>query len=417
MGGLTRALAILCLLAGIALTFAPALDTTGHSASALPGGITVTATVRALAIPPHPPLAGLQASAQGYIIAISWTNPAAPYSGTLIEWYTDHAHRGTGFDSAWHEYETYYPPATWARVSAPMGARYSLRGSAYYDGGTTMSVPAEASVVITAPVDLSISCPSTGYAASPALSRRYGETTYRRRFVIQIGVPGDGANNSMGSNPISWSPQLRAAPAIKVYRLQPKKVRLRRPGGARGYYWSTASTGRAATTRYWGLMRSVQAAFADGYPAGCSYPLTSTVPGAYKLVMEGEFAEGFAIGGVRSWKATRYITLAPTRFGVKLTAPRVQKNPRHGKKIAFSATLSPRRAATIRVSIQRRLRGRWKNYKTLNVKSKVTGIWTARILVKKAGSFRVRTTVAGTIVDRYREYASAVSAWRAFKVR
>ena len=114
---------------------------------------------------------------------------------------------------------------------------------------------------------------------------------------------------------------------------------------------------------------------------------------------------------------TRYITLKATNFKSRLTTPKVGSGRRHTQKIKFSGTLTPRRAATIKVTIQRRLHGRWTTYKTVNVKSKTAGTWAARIQVKKAGTYRVRTTTTGGIVDRFHEYTPAASAWRGFKVR
>jgi hypothetical protein len=403
MKSLHLSLAILVFLAGVAFAAAPGFHSLGESAAAVPGSVNVVCVVRAPVPPIHLPPTDLQASVDGYIIAVSWTNPAAPYSGTRIEWHTDLAHQGTSSDQSWYEYETYYPPASWARIAAPLGARYSIEGSAYYDGGTTMSVPADTSVVVTSPVDVSSEFPTNGYAASAALSARYGTATYQRKLEARLQVPGGVTNYSMGTNPISWSAQLVGAPVVTVHRLETRPVSLPNPGGT--------------ATHYWRLMGTGQGSFADGYPALCSYSLGPASPGVYRLVLQGELRQGFTHRGAQKFAVTRYVTLAPTRFRTVASTPRVSGKPSRRRKATFNGKVGPGRVTTVSVRIQRKIRGRWRPYKTLKAKSKATGVWSVKYAIKKPGLFRVQTIAVASIVDRYHEYSGAGSGWRKFKIR
>ncbi len=411
-------LAFLVLLAGVAFAAAPAFSDAAHSASATES-VTLSVTILPHSTLTPLPLTDLRAQAQGSVVMVSWTNPATSYSGTLIEGHADHAHRGTSAERTWRENETFYPPARWARFYAPMGARYTFTGTEYYDGGATMSVPTVVSVVVTAPVDVSSACPTSGYAPSAALTSRYGDGRYRRRFEARFQAPGGVANYTLESSPISWSAQLAGASTVAVYRLASAPVDLTK----RRRITSLTPTALRARTRsgftshYWQLVGNAKGTFADGYPALSSYAFTSSVPGSYKLVMQGELAEGFANRGARSWRVTRYITLSATKHTAKLTTPKVRGRRVRTSKIRFTGTLTPRRAATVKVRIQQKRRGVWRSYKTVSVKSKTTGAWSVRTRVKKKGTFRVRATIVGGIVDPYHEYSSGISRWRGFKVR
>jgi hypothetical protein len=412
-----NSLAVLVLLASVALAAAPAFSDSAHSAAAN-GSVTLSVTILPHGTTTPLPLTDLQAQSQGSVVLVSWTNPATPYSGTLVEAQTDHAHRGTSTEQTWRENETFYPPARWARFYAPMGARYTFTGTEYYDGGATKSVPTVVSVVVTAPVEVSSSCPTSGYAPSEALIRRYGDARYRRLFEARLQAPGGVANYTLGTNPISWSPQLTGASTVTVYRLTPVSVSLTRLRSGASFDPALLRGMRSVFTKhYWQLVGSSNGTFADGYPALSSYALVSSVPGSYKLVMQGELAEGFANRGARGWSVTRYITLSATRHAAKLTTPRVRGRRVRTSKIRFTGTLTPRRAATVKVRIQQKRRGAWRSYKTVSVKSKATGAWSVRTRVKKKGTFRVRATVVGGIVDPYHEYSSGISRWRGFKVR
>ena len=240
MKSFTNTLAILLLLACVAIVAAPALNGVGHYATAAQGGCRHGQRDRTRSRPDHriSPSPTCRPAPRATSSRCAGPTRWRRYSGALIEWDTDRVRQGTSLSRTWHEYEIYYPPASWTRISAPLGARYTIQGSAYYDGGTTRSVPATASVVLTSPVDVTGSFSATGYAASAALSRRYGYATYLRRFETQLEVPGGAENYSLDSNPISWSPQLTGAPTMRVYKLASKPVRTKNRGKGWRYYWS-----------------------------------------------------------------------------------------------------------------------------------------------------------------------------------
>ena len=414
---LRGSIAILALVAGIALAAAPVLDHRGNSAAAAQGGVTVSAVILAPGTTYLPPTY-LAASAQGYVATASWTNPVSAYSGTLIEWYPDHAHQGTSQDATWAQYETFYPPASWARISAPLGARYTIRASAFYDGEATRSAPITCSVVLTTPVDAAAPAISAGYAASAALRKHYGSARYLRTFTTQLSVPGGAANLAMSPNPITWSPQLVGDPGMDVYR-QIAKVTVNPKTKRRTtvYSWSSVfSQQPSGTLRSDGTIVNTRAAFVDGYPSVCSYPFSSTVPGTYKLVMTGVLAEGFAYNDAQTWTMARYLTLKPTGLKTTLSLPKTAGAAKTTKKVAFSGTIAPRRVTTVKLSALRAVGKKWQPYATVSVKTKRTGAWKTSIRLGAKGTYRVSSSTASTIVSAYREYLPASSRIRTVKV-
>lgn len=410
-------LAVALFAACVSLAASPAVDGTGRAARAAQGAITLSATILAPA-GDSLPLTNLQATAQTYVITASWTNPAVPYSGALIEWSTAGVRRGTPAEETWREFGVFYPPAGWARLAAPLGARYTVEGSAFYDGGAAVSRPATASVVLTAPVVITSSFPATGLATTPALIDRFGASTYESPLRVEFAVPGGAENLSMGSRLISWSPQLASDPELTVYRIDAHRIRRVKPGSPVLGPWKVAprkTWSLTAWTRESPL--TTPTAFVDGYPAYSDYRFAADEPGLYKLQLKGVFADGFEYKGSRSWTVTRYVTLSQTRYTSKLTVPKVVGKRSHKKKLKFTATVLPQRPATFKLTIQRRLHGKWRAYKTVTAKSGSTGTWIKKTRIKRKGLFRVRATIGVTTPDVLHEYSAATSRWRRFRVR
>jgi hypothetical protein len=223
------------------------------------------------------------------------------------------------------------------------------------------------------------------------------------RLESQLQVPGGAQNLSMDSNPVSWSPQLTDPPHVEIYRQRTRTVHRRGLAPLRIRFWELVSTQRGS--------------FADGYPALCEFRFDSTMPGMYKLVFRGEFAEGFTHGGARDWKSTRYLALAATRFTPKVATPRIKSRLKRGKRATITGSLTLNRRAFVDLTVQRLTHRGWHAYKSVRVRSGIKGTWVARTSVKRTGRYRIRAAVAGRVVSRICEFAPARSHWRRFSVR
>ena len=86
---------------------------------------------------------------------------------------------------------------------------------------------------------------------------------------------------------------------------------------------------------------------------------------------------------------------------------------KYGKSVIAKGTLKPVRAATVKITVQRKVSGTWK---TVTTKSRTTSAasgayrWTYK--PTKKGSYRIRTSVAKSTY-----YTSASSPWRTCKVK
>lgn len=390
------------------------------------GAVSVTATIKAPDLA-HMPVTELSASADGYMITVSWLNPSIPASGTVVGWSAVRSHKGSAAETVWTRSDTYYSPATTARLAAPMGARYAMDATALYAGGA-LSIPATSSVVVTSAVDVTHSFPSTGYAASPTLKKRYGANRYLMTLRAAFAVPG-GASNLKMASPVSWSPHMTSTPVMAIYVLRkrvttpasmPSAVSPSIPPSASALYWPVAVGSQpqlAAVTYYWTKVKNARAGFADGYPAWSRYAFAPTTPGSYKFVMTGHFQDGFLAKGAATWTVTRYAKVLQTRWASKLSQPIVAGTPRTRSKSTMTGALSPKRVALLKVIIERKTNGVWKAYRTRWVRTTKTGAWKLRTRIKKRGRYRVRTSVANQVISPTREYAPATSIWRAFRVR
>jgi hypothetical protein len=147
------------------------------------------------------------------------------------------------------------------------------------------------------------------------------------------------------------------------------------------------------------------------FPTGDSHPSA-----AGDAVATAEFVP-MLNAAYNSWRAGGSATLPPTlkRRAARLSKPSAGRTTlSHTKSYYWRGSVTPAQIgkSTVRVEVQRRVRGHWVKYATYTttLKSGSTA-WSLKLRVKKAGSFRIRSRHSDG--DHY----SAASVYRWFRVK
>ena len=86
---------------------------------------------------------------------------------------------------------------------------------------------------------------------------------------------------------------------------------------------------------------------------------------------------------------------------------------KYGKSVASKGTIKPAWAATVKITVQRKVSGTWKTVTTkARTANATSGAYSWTYKPTKKGSYRIQTSVAKSTY-----YTSAASPWRACTVK